>query len=157
MVQILAPDRNGRLDDVVLGYDTLAEARAGLTEMGAIIGRAANRIASARFELGGRGYVLAANDGRNNLHSGPVGCMNSVFDVTGADDRSLSLSLLLPDGMDGFPGNCELSVTYTLNDEDALTIDYEAVTDRATIVNFCNHAYFNLAGTVGTDILGHRL
>ncbi|MDR1979348.1 MAG: galactose mutarotase [Synergistaceae bacterium] len=157
--QILTPDKNGRLDDVTLGYDTLAEARAGLAEMGAVIGRVANRIAGARFELAGRVYPLAANDGRNNLHSGPVGCMNSIFDVTRADSRSLSLSLLLPDGMDGFPGNCMLSVVYTLSDENDLIVDYDAVTDATTIVNFCNHAYFNLAGTDrdAPDILGHRL
>lgn len=155
VVQILAPDRDGQLADIVLGYDTLAEARAGLPEMGAVIGRVANRIAGAQFELAGRTYALAANDGRHNLHSGPIGCMNSVFDVIRADERSLSLSLLLPDGMDGFPGNCTLSVVYTLNDDNELSLDYEAVTDAATIVNFCNHAYFNLAG--GGTILGHRL
>jgi aldose 1-epimerase len=158
VVQLLAPDRNGRLDDVVLGYDTLTEAMAGLPEMGAVIGRVANRIADARFELAGRTYTLAANDGCHNLHSGPVGCMKSVFDVTRADSRSLSLALLLPDGMDGFPGNCALSAVYTLSDENELTIDYDAVTDATTIVNFCNHAYFNLAGTEKeTDILGHNL
>jgi aldose 1-epimerase len=158
VVQILVPDKNGRLDDIVFGYDTLAEARTGLPEMGAVIGRVANRIAGARFELAGRTCVLTANDGRNNLHSGPVGCMNSVFDVVQADSRSLSLSLLLPDGMDGFPGNCALSAVYTLNDENELTVSFEAVTDAPTIVNFCNHAYFNLAGTEGsTNILGHCL
>jgi aldose 1-epimerase len=147
------------LDDVVLGYDTLAEARAGLPEMGAVIGRVVNRIAGAEFELAGRTYKLFANDGRNNLHSGPVGCMNSVFHEVRSDERSLEFSLSLPDGMDGFPGNCVLSATYALNDDNELSVALEAVTDATTIVNFSTHTYFNLAGTEQTDadILGHLL
>jgi aldose 1-epimerase len=157
--QILVPDKNGHLDDVVLGYDTLAEARAGLPEMGAVVGRVANRIAGAEFELAGRTYKLFANDGRNNLHSGPVGCMMSVFDRVRSDDRSIELSLLLPNGMDGFPGNCALSAVYALNDDNEFSIVLAAVTDAVTIVNFSTHAYFNLAGTerAGADILEHVL
>ena len=157
--QILAPDREGRLDDVVFGYDTLEKTLAGLPEMGALIGRVANRIAQARFDLNGRSYRLEANDGPHCLHSGPAGCMRSVFDVDRADGRSLKMSLELPDGMDGFPGNCMLSAVYELNDENELTMTLEAVTDAPTLVNFCNHAYFNLSGTAHSesDILEHRL
>ena len=155
--QILAPDKNGKFDDVVLGYDTLADAMAGMPEMGAMIGLMANRIANARFELGGRTYELAANDGAHNLHSGPVGCMNRVFDVVGSDERSVSLEIRLPDGTDGFPGNCVLTVVYTLNDDNGLEIKTEVATDAQTIVNICNHAYFNLGGAEAQDILGHVL
>ena len=159
VAQILTPDVNGRLDDVIFGYDTLKEAREGMPEMGATVGRVANRIAGAQFELAGRTHKLAANDGPNNLHSGPVGCMRSVFDVAKADERSVRMSILLPDGMDGFPGNCTVSVTYSLSDDNELSIVTEAVTDATTVVNFCNHAYFNLAGSDSgvTDILGHKL
>jgi aldose 1-epimerase len=128
-----------------------------MPEMGATIGRVANRIANARFELEGHTYELAANDGPHNLHSGPVGCMNRVFDVVRSDERSVSLEILLPDGADGFPGNCSLTVVYSVNDDNGLEIKTEAVTDAKTIVNVCNHAYFNLGGAGAPDILGHFL
>jgi aldose 1-epimerase len=155
--QVLAPDKDGKFDDVVLGYDTLSDAMAGMPEMGAMIGLMANRIANARFELGGRTYELAANDGPNSLHSGPVGCMNRVFDVIKSDERSVSLEIKLPDGTDGFPGNCVLTVVYSLKDDNGLEIKTEVATDAQTIVNVCNHAYFNLGGEKTPDILGHVL
>jgi len=155
--QIITPDKDGKLDDVALGYDTLSEAMAGMPEMGATIGRVVNRIANAQFELGGRTYKLAANDGAHNLHSGPIGCMNRVFDVTGFNGDSVSLEIQLPDGADGFPGNCVITVVYSLKDDNGLEIKTEAVTDEQTLINISNHTYFNLGGAGAQDILGHVL
>ena len=157
VAQILVPDRNGQLDDVVFGYETLEAAMAGLAEMGAVIGRCANRIANARFDLEGKTYKLAANDGPHNLHSGFGGAMRSVFDAAQPDERTLRLTYRFKDGEDGYPGNCTLKVCYSLDDDNALTMALDAETDETTIVNFCNHAYFNLAGSSGGDILEHRL
>ena len=157
VAQILVPDRNGQLDDVVFGYETLEATMAGLAEMGAVIGRYANRIANAQFDLEGQTYKLAANDGPHNLHSGFGGAMRSVFDATQPDERTLHLTYHFKDGEDGYPGNCTLKVCYSLSDDGALTMALDATTDKTTIVNFCNHAYFNLTGSSGGDILGHRL
>ncbi len=155
LVQLFAPDRDGRMGDVVFGYDSLASTRAGQTEMGATIGRCANRIAGGRFELDGREYRLDPNDGPNHLHGGFGGAQRAVFDAIQPDAQTVHFTLCFRDGEDGYPGNCMLRVTFTLTDGDALKITYDAVTDRATVVNFSNHAYFNLSET--DSIEGHVL
>ena len=156
IVQILVPDKNGHLGDVVLGYETVDQYVAGRASFGAIIGRYANRIAKGRFTLNGQEYQLPVNNGPNHLHGGK-GSHFRVFDAKQLDDRSVRLTYVFKDGEEGYPGNTTLTVVYTLTDDQELKIMYEAVTDKPTVVNFTNHAFFNLAGEGQGDILGHEL
>ncbi|SIT46793.1 Aldose 1-epimerase [Paraburkholderia ribeironis] len=151
-----APDRAGRLGDILLGYDTPAEYVAATTYMGGLIGRWANRIAEARFTLDGIEYTLDRNEGANLLHGGTVGFHRALWDVS-EDNGALLMRLESPEGDAGFPGNVTTQVRYSLDDDGTLTIAYEAITDAATPLNLTNHAYFNLAGRPGTDIHGHVL
>ena len=146
MVSILAPDAKGRSKDVLLGYDDVQDYEQGTCYFGAIIGRNGNRIAGAAFELHGKTYQLAKNENNNNLHSGPDGYDYRLWDVEEADDSAVTFVLMSPDGDQGFPGNFEVSVTYTLTDENAVEIHYEGSCDQDTVVNMTNHSYFNLAG-----------
>jgi aldose 1-epimerase len=151
-----APDRTGRLGDILLGHDTPAEYVAATTYMGGLIGRWANRIADARFTLDGIEYTLDRNEGANLLHGGSVGFHRAIWDVS-EDNGSLLMRLESPEGDAGFPGNVTTQVRYTLDDDGTLTIEYEAVTDAATPLNLTSHAYFNLTGRPGADIRGHML
>jgi len=154
IVSLKAPDRNGTLADVVLGFDTLEEYVANPRFFGALIGRHANRIARGRFLLDGVAYQLTPNNGVNHLHGGK-GFDKRVWTVTNqADGDALQLEYLSRDGEEGYPGNMRAQVTYALADNE-LQIEYKAITDRSTIVNLTNHSYFNLAGH-GT-ILDHEL
>mgnify|MGYP000202549002 CR=1 FL=1 len=146
MVSILAPDAKGRSKDVLLGYDDVQDYEQGTCYFGAIIGRNGNRIAGAAFELHGKTYQLAKNENNNNLHSGPDGYDYRLWNVEEADDSAVTFVLMSPDGDQGFPGNFEVSVTYTLTDENAVEIHYEGSCDQDTVVNMTNHSYFNLAG-----------
>lgn len=157
IMQILVPDRSGVLGDVVRGYGSLEEARSGCPEMGALVGRCANRIAGASFELDGRVVHLDANDGPNHLHGGWGGAMRALFTAVQPDAATLDLAHTFKDGTDGYPGNCTLRVRYALEEGGALKITFDAVTDAPTIVNFSSHAYFNLEGAGASDILDHRL
>ena len=154
------PDRNGIVADVTPGYDTLAAYLADTRYFGALIGRYANRIANARFELDGIVHQLPANLGSHQLHGGPR-ALNAVcwtvmpFVTDGA--MGAHLSHVSPSGSGGFPGELRLRVTYTLTDANELIFDYEATTDAATPVNFTQHAYVNLAGHASGDILDHDL
>jgi aldose 1-epimerase len=151
-------DRNGTLGDVVLGFDTLEPYLQVSPYFGALIGRVGNRIANAQFMLDGEHYFLAANNGINNLHSGPVGFDKKIWSATTADDVNgpiVKLQLLSEDGDQGFPGNLNVIVTYQLTHDDEVIIDYFATSDKATPVNLTQHSYFNLA-TKG-DILNHRM
>ena len=157
---IRVPDRAGDLANVVLGFDQLDDYLEHSPYFGAITGRYANRIAGARFAIDGREFRLAANDGPNSLHGGALGLDKRVWQaapVESADGPAVALRYLSPDGEEGYPGDLDLAVTYTLTDEDALRIDYRATTDRPTHVNLTNHAYFNLAGAGAGDVLGHEL
>jgi len=152
------PDRGGRLDDVVLGYDDLDGYLGSRFYFGAIVGRYANRIAGGRFTLGGRTYPLARNNGENHLHGGLRGFDKVVWaarPLAGPGSAALELRYLSRDGEEGYPGNLEAVVTYRVTDDDALEIDYQASADRETICNLTHHGYFNLDG--GNDILGHHL
>lgn len=150
---IVVPDRDGNPVDVVLGYDDLAGYEAGSCWFGAFIGRYANRIKNAAFSLNGKKYALPKNDGANHLH----GTYNyRVFDAA-AEGDALVLRYVSPDGEEGFPGTLTVTVTYTLTDDNALRLDYRAVTDADTVVNLTNHSYFNLSGAGSGDVLGHRL
>ncbi|RZJ11319.1 MAG: galactose mutarotase [Rubrivivax sp.] len=157
-----APDAAGRTDNVVLGLASLEAYLAGAgSHLGVIAGRYANRIAKASFELDGERFTLAANDGPNCLHGGPVGFGASLW--TGrpqvAADGSVSLLLerLSPNGEMGFPGTMHVAVRYTLGADMSWRIDYEATTDRPTVVNLTSHAYFNLGGAESGSALGHQL
>ena len=154
LVSLRVPDRNGRLGDVTLGFDDLGGYLGAKGYLGALIGRYANRIGKARFSLGGVDYPLAANEGENHLHGGLIGFDKVIWDATPAGSKLL-LRHLSKDGDEGYPGNLSVEVGYTLRDDDALEIEYSVTTDRDTVVNLTNHAYFNLAGQGQGDILGH--
>ncbi len=160
LVSLKVPDRSGKLDDVVLGFDTLAGYVSDPPPpyFGAIIGRYGNRIGGAKFTLNGVQYKLAKNDGDNCLHGGKVGFDKVVWTAapeTGG--KSLELRYRSKDGEQGFPGTLEATVTYTLTDNNELAIEYNATTDKDTVVNLTNHSYFNLAGQGEGDILSHQL
>lgn len=146
-------DRSGALCDVVLGYTTLEDYEKGAANHGAFVGRCANRIEGARFELDGKTVSLEANDGKNHLH-GTFG--KRVYKGSIANG-SLVLRGTSPDGDDGFPGKVDVTVTYTLSDDGALSMDYQAVTDAPTLVNLTNHSYFNLEGQSADSMLEQTL
>lgn len=151
-----APDRAGRLGDILLGHDTPAEYLAATAYMGAIVGRWANRIADARFVLDGIEYTLDRNEGANLLHGGASGFHRTLWNAA-EENGALVLTLESPEGDAGFPGNVSVQVRYTLDDDGTLSVDYEALADAPTPLNLTNHAYFNLTGEAGTDIRGHTM
>ena len=157
VVSLKVPDRNGKIEDVVLGYDKLEDYEAGKAYFGATVGRYANRIAHAKFMLDGITYSLPKNDGDNHLH----GVFNKrvwvAKDVSSDAGEALELSYVSKDGEDGFPGNLSVKVVYTLTDQNELKIDYSATTDKDTVLNLTNHCYFNLAGQGNGDILQTQL
>lgn len=158
LVSLKAPDRRGEFADVALGFETLEEYVRNPRYFGGLIGRHANRIGFGRFTLNGVDYQLTQNNGVNHLHGGAKGFDKRVWKAADeSTDRSavLHLEYLSVDGEEGYPGNLRAEVTYTLSPDDELEINYEATTDRDTIVNLTNHAYFNLAGS--GDILDHQL
>jgi aldose 1-epimerase len=160
VVSLKVPDRNGKLADVVLGYDTADGYVNDKSHFGGIIGRYGNRIAHALFVLDGKTYTLAKNNGENTLHGGVRGFDKALWTakiLPAKDGQKLELSYLSKDGEEGFPGNLKVSVIYTWTDENALMILYSATTDKKTVVNLTNHSYFNLAGQGSGDILGHLL
>lgn len=160
LTELHVPDRAGRLADVVLGFDNLESYLKGHPYFGATTGRYANRIAKGQFLLNGTVYKLATNNGPNSLHGGIKGLDKRVWkarDVSSPLGAALELTYLSPDGEEGFPGTLSIKVTYTLNHHDELQIDYEATTDKDTVINLTNHSYFNLAGAGEGDILGHVL
>ena len=152
---LTVPGREGPVD-VVLGYDSLAQYETEGGYLGALVGRFANRIAQGRFVLDGREHVLACNDGPNHLHGGAVGWSHRVWTVEALTAERAVLSLDSPDGEEGYPGRVQAKVTYALEGE-ALTIHYEAVSDRDTPVNLTNHSYFNLAGHDSGTVLDQEL
>jgi len=157
LVQLLVPDRDGQMGDVLLGYETLEQAIQGQVSMGSAIGRFANRIRKGKFTLNGAEYQLTINNGPNHLHGGTKGSRFVVFDALQIDDNTLQLNYCFKDGEEGYPGNCSLKLIYTLTDNNEFVISYEAETDKPTIVNFTNHAFWNLAGEGCGDILNHIL
>jgi len=160
LAELLVPDRNGKLADIVLGFDNLDQYSAGHSYFGAIVGRYANRIAGARFTLEGKEYKLAANNGTNSLHGGIKGFDKQIWEATPEETQegsSLKLHYVSKHMEEGYPGNLAVTVTYTLTYANELHIDYEATTDKATPINLTNHSYFNLAGAGNGDILAHEL
>ena len=148
IVKILAPDRNGKLDDIVLGFDKFAPYLHATAYFGATIGRCANRIAKGQFELGRINYQLPRNDHGNTLHGGFRGFDKQMWKMEPVDSDipALRFTRLSPDGEEGFPGNLFVSVTFSLNNDNQLRIAYQATTDKRTIVNLTHHSYFNLSG-----------
>jgi len=157
VVSLKVPDRNGKFDDVVLGYDKLDGYADGKAYIGATVGRYANRIAHATFTLDGATYTLAKNDGDNHLHGGFNKRVWTAKDVSSSVGPALELTYLSKDGEENFPGNLSVKVVYTLTDENELKIDYSATTDKDTVLNLTNHAYFNLAGQGNGDILQQQI
>ncbi len=158
LTEILAPDRRGRLGNVILGSDSFEDYARGFPGSASVIGRVANRIAGARFTLDGQEFRLAANNGPNHIHGGRRGFakVNWTGKVVSEGGRAaVRFEYLSKDGEENYPGNLRVSVTYTLDDENRLRLDYAAQTDRPTIVNLTNHAYFNLAGS--QSVLDHVL
>ncbi|HVZ18145.1 MAG TPA: aldose epimerase family protein, partial [Terriglobales bacterium] len=160
VVSIKVPDRNGKVADVALGFDNLADYEKQGPYFGALVGRYANRLANGSFTLDGKTYHVPQNDGSNALHGGKLGFDKRVWDAMESSDalgERLHLHYLSKDGEEGFPGNLTVDVTYTLNDENELRIAYEATTDKDTVLNLTNHTYFNLKGQGQGDVLNHEI
>lgn len=158
VVSLHVPDQNGKLVDVVLGYNDLSAYRKpGEGFYGAVVGRYGNRIAKGQFELNGQSYQLEVNNGPNSLHGGTSGFFSKVWEVKHETDSSLELQYISPDGDAGYPGKLVATVTYTVTAANGLEIAYHATTDKATVVNLTNHAYFNLSGEGDSTILDHLL
>ncbi|HMK19488.1 MAG TPA: aldose epimerase family protein [Chitinophagaceae bacterium] len=158
VTDIITPDKNGKMGDVVLGYDSLAGyLQTGNPYFGCLVGRYGNRIANAKFTLDGKEYTLAVNNSPNTLHGGLKGFDKVIWTVKSFDDSHLSLSYLSKDGEEGYPGNLSVDVIYSLGDDNGLKIEYAAVTDKATPLNLTNHCYFNLSAGADSTILDHEL
>ncbi|MHC2990981.1 aldose epimerase [Pontibacter sp. HJ8] len=156
VTSILAPDKKGTMGQVVLGFDSLAGYIPNEPHFGGIAGRFANRIAKGTFTLDGQEYKVTINDAPNHLHGGNTGFDRVVWTAEElADQNAIRLTYLSKDGEEGYPGNLQAVVTYTLTEDNGLKIDYEATTDKATPVNLTNHSYFNLSGGKAKDILNH--
>lgn len=159
ITSIMVPDREGRLEDVTLGFDSVTTYRRR-AYYGAIIGRYANRIGGARFTLDGQEYRLAANNGSHNLHGGQAGFHTRLWDLepfNRADGAGVVMRYTSPDGEEGYPGTVQAEVTYTLTNDNEVVIDYRATTDRPTHINLTNHSYFNLAGAGNGTHVDHLL
>lgn len=161
VTNLLAADRNGRIDDVVLGYDNLEGYLAGRFYFGAITGRVAGRIPNAAFTLEGKTYNLARNDPPNHLHGGVEGFDKKLWSAMAIDREdgapSLRLTYMSRDGEEGYPGNLEVAVTYTVTDDNVFLIETDATTDRLTPLSLTHHSYFNLGGHTAGSIADHTL
>jgi aldose 1-epimerase len=160
LTEMHVPDRDGKRADVVLGFDNLDDYLKGHPMFGATVGRVANRIAGAKFTLEGKEYKLAANNGPNSIHGGNKGFDKAVWKAEAKEvpeGVSVRFTHRSPDGDEGYPGNLDVAVTYTLTEKNELTIDYTATTDKATPVNLTNHSYFNLSGGQSANVLKHEV
>lgn len=160
LTSLKIPDANGKIDDVVLGFDSMDGYLKDPPYFGALIGRYGNRIGKGKFTLNGTEYKLAINNGANTLHGGVKGFDKALWkasDVSTPEAQALQLTYLSKDGEEGYPGNLSTTVVYTLTDKNELRIDYSATTDKDTVLNLTNHSYFNLAGQGEGDILNQQL
>jgi aldose 1-epimerase len=159
VIQLLTPDRSGKLADVALGFGSIQPYFTKSPFFGALIGRYGNRIGKGRFTLDGKTYRLPTNDGKNTLHGGPKGFDKQLWtaEVLSQNPPAVRFSRLSPDGEEGFPGNLTVAATYTLTNRDELRIQYVAQTDKPTVLNLTNHTYFNLAGAGNGNVLGHQV
>lgn len=158
VTHIKVPDWTGQYDDVVLGFDSVKDYLSSSNPyFGCLVGRYANRIANAQFVLNGDTVHLTKNSKTNSSHGGKKGFNRHIWDIVSFTDSSLVLSYLSKDGEEGFPGNLKVDVTYTVSSANELIVDYQASTDKSTVVNLTNHSYFNLSGGKDSTILGHEL
>jgi len=158
IVSLMLPDKNNKWVDIVTGHNSIDEyLESEEPYFGAVCGRTANRIAKGEFTLDGKDYTLAINNGPNSLHGGIKGFNFMVWDARQIDSQTLVLTYLSPDGEEGFPGNLVTTVTYTLTDNNWVKIAYEATTDKTTLINLTNHAYFNLSGAGDPSVDDHIL
>jgi aldose 1-epimerase len=156
VLSINVPDRDGKVENVVLGYDNIGGYYAGKSYFGSIVGRFANRIANGKFTIDGVEYTAPLNNGKNTLHGGVNSIDKQVWNAK-QNDSSIAFSIIIPDGENGYPGEVNLTVTYTLNENNEIVIDYNATTTKTTILNVSNHTYFNLTGDPSRTILEHML
>lgn len=158
LVNLYVPDRNGNVEDVVLGYDSLEDYYRNASFFGATIGPSANRIGNASFQINGKTYQLDVNDGPNNLHSNKeLGYHKRVWNVEDVGDNSVTFSVEAPDGDMGFPGNKKITMTYSLSEDNQLKFSYHGISDADTLINMTNHTYFNLSGHQAGKIEDHIL
>lgn len=159
LVKICVPDREGRLTDVVLGYDDLKSYEKNGCFFGAVIGRSGNRIAGSEFTLEGRKVKLTPNEGVNNLHSGPDGFEKKLWkaEIISSEKNEITFSRISPDGENGYPGEFNVSVTYVFTEDNQLKLIYEGISDKATVANLTNHSYFNLNGEGSGSAMDHYM
>ncbi len=159
VVSLWTPDKEGKMADIVLGYENIDRYvnNTGERFLGAVVGRVANRIGAGKFTLDGKEYTTPQNNNGQTLHGGLKGVDMVVWDVEYVADNAITLHLLLPDGTDGFPGNLDITMTYTLTPENEFEVTYHATTDKKTIVNLSHHSFFNLKGEAGGTITDHIL
>jgi aldose 1-epimerase len=160
ITKVMVPDRRGNYENIVLGFQDLADYQKNSIFAGVVVGRVAGRIQGAQFALEGKTYTLASNDGPNNLHSGPIGFHNVIWDAAISDKEQeavLEFSYTSLDGKGGYPGTLTTKVTYTLNNKNEFTIRYHGQSDKTTLFNPTNHTYFNLSGNCKQDISQHSL
>ncbi len=159
VVALWMPDNRGSFEDIVLGYDHIDKYlnNNGERYLGAVVGRCANRISNATFTLDGIEYQLPKNDGENTLHGGLIGADKMVWDVVSTNDSVIKMHALFADGLDGFPGNLDVTMSYTLTHDNQFQVRYAATTDAPTLCNFSHHSFFNLKGEGNGTILDHEL
>ncbi|SER90513.1 aldose 1-epimerase [Gracilibacillus ureilyticus] len=160
ITKILTPDRDGKLENVVIGFDNYKDYLDNPGYFGALIGRVAGRVENGQFEINGKTYQLPKNEGENHLHGGEPGFHKSIWSVVpfeNTEEIGLTLTLNSPDGENGYPGNLRMTVTYTLTNDNALSITYEGVADQKTVLTSTNHSYFNLSGNLESDIQEHEI
>jgi aldose 1-epimerase len=157
LTSLKVPDRAGKMDDIVLGYDSLQGYMDGTAYFGAIVGRYGNRIGKGQFQLDGKQYQVTINDGENHLHGGKIGFNKVLWQANQTSPSSIEFQYVSKDGEEGYPGTVTLKVTYTLTDKNELRINYEGTTDQPTILNPTHHSYFNLSGSLTNTILDHVL
>ena len=158
LLKLYVPDKDGKTQDVVLGYETLEDYENGGDSLGATVGRVANRIGMAEFELNGKKYELTKNDnGKNTLHGGIDFYNKRIWDVKEEDDTHVVFALVSPDGDQGFPGEVKIEVSYTITEENELKIHYHAIPDQDTLLNMTNHSYFNMDGHDSGDVLSQKV
>ena len=157
ITELLVPNRNGELINVVLGYSNISEYLTDNFYLGCIAGRFANRIAAGKLKIDGKNYSLAINNGKNHLHGGVKGFNKVYWEVTKDSDSKLAFNYLSPHLEEGYPGNLNITVTYELTEANELVIEYMATTDQKTVINLTNHSYFNLSGVESDSILDHDI
>lgn len=160
ITSLKVPNKNGEIENVVLGFDNIEDYQKDNPFFGALIGRYGNRISKGKFTLDGNQYTLATNDGLNHLHGGVNGYDKVIWTaepIEEEDNQSLKLTYLSKDGEEGYPGNLKITVIYSLTNDNTVVVDYKASTDKKTVVNLTQHAYFNLTGDFSNDILGHEI